>query len=101
MYKLAQAEKKTRKAKVEAGVFKAQCAKEIAKMYSTLAKIESLKEDYESQCEVASLTNEVETSDNHQNLATEALENANLDNAGLKNQAGFLESQLSYYVKEV
>lgn len=38
--------------------------------------------------------------DNHQKLPIGDLENANLDNAILKDQAGFLESQLSYYLKE-
>lgn len=54
-------------------------------MDSVIAKIELLKmEVHESQCEVASLTKKMETSNNHQKLTVEAQEKANLELTGHK-----------------
>lgn len=72
------------------------------KLDSNLAKIEYMKKEvYESKCEVASLTNKVKTSNNHHKLASEALDKANLENTDFRDPTGFLETQLSSYIKEV
>lgn len=58
---------------------KAKQSEDAAKLESTLSQIKALKKvAYESQYEVVTLTKKVETSNNHQKLTSETLEQANL-----------------------
>lgn len=50
---------------------------------------------------MASFTKKVETSDNHQRIATEALELANKENASLNQQVWELNTRVSATVEEV
>lgn len=64
------------------------------KLASALSEIDSLKEEVHlSQSEVASLTKWVETFNDHQKLAVEALEMANKENITLKEHVRELDPE--------
>ncbi|XP_022881033.1 axoneme-associated protein mst101(2)-like [Olea europaea var. sylvestris] len=88
-------------AKAEAEEGRAQKVEELAKLESALTQIEALKKEvYESQCEVASLTNKVEVSNEHQKVTAEALEKANAHLASSQEAYQFLEGQVKWYVDD-
>lgn len=81
MDKLVAVEEEMKKIKADADVekVKAKQSEDAAKLESTLSQIKALKKvAYESQYEVVTLTKKVETSNNHQKLTSETLEQANL-----------------------
>ncbi|XP_022883648.1 uncharacterized protein LOC111400466 [Olea europaea var. sylvestris] len=86
-------------ARVETEEARAQKLEDMAKLKSALAWIKALKKEvYESQCKVASLTEKVEVSNDHQKVTAEALEKTNLELAGAQEAYKFLEGQIKWYV---
>lgn len=95
-------EEEAKKSKAEVNVLKKQQVEESVKLAFAVVEIEILeKKVHISKIDVTSMTKWVETSKAYLNLATEALEKANTENAAPRQQDEELNSKISGLMEEV